>query len=318
MVKVEVDLPGRFSGELELEPITVVIGRPRSGKTTLLRLICNALYMSLVGKVPRDLKQLLRTVEFRDVLRPISLSEGEGEMVVECSKEDDISCTSIGGIANGRVLFIPTEVELIIKFGYTPPFEPYMEFGNLINKLRAGMVEAERTCYNEYGDVIRSDEVRLVARGGELYEVVGDREVEVMYSSTAVAKLNVLERALYWGLLDEYDYILMDNPEAGLHPHSMAKLALLIHALGSCGKRIIVATHDLIFIDMLRHVDQLNRMLKANVRPVDIALYVIEGTTIRRYDTTASYIRDYTEYIYIVYGYEPLYQDEETAIFRKL
>ena len=313
---VRVYIPGRLEGELELAPVTVLLGLPRSGKTTLLRILYDAVYYAQHRRPPRDLILLVKSVSTREEEWELAsfrdCENCDPKLTVTCSRD---GCSFTGWL-NARPLFIPTEVELIVKYGYFPSLEPYFEFGNLVNTLRAGVYE-KPSCTGGYEAVLASrPESKLVVRGGELYEVVGDVSVEIYNSSTTVAKLGLLEEVFRRGLLDEYTHILLDNPESGLHPLGQARLALLIHALANCGKRVVVATHDLIFVDMLTRVEYVNKIVGADVKPADVALYAIEDGRLKRYEAYASYIRDYTPYIYVLYGYEVEEKGEDYVVFK--
>jgi len=313
---VKIYIPGRLEGELELAPVTVLLGLPRSGKTTLLRVIYDAIYYVQYGRPPRDLILLLKSVSTREEeWELVSFRECENcnpRLTVTCNKE---RCTYLGRLS-ARPLFIPTEVELVVKYGYFPSLEPYFEFGNLVNTLRAGVYERP-SCTGGYESVLANKPERiLVVRGGELYEVVGDVSVEIYNSSTTVAKLGLLEETFRRGLLDEYTHLLLDNPESGLHPLGQAKLALLAHAMANCGQTVVVATHDLIFVDMLTRVEYVNKIIGADVEPADVAIYAIEDGRLKRYETYASYIRDYTPYIYALYGYEVEEKGEDYMTFK--
>jgi len=313
---IRVYIPGRLKGELELAPVTVLLGLPQSGKTTLLRVLYDAVYYAQHRRPPRDLILLVKSVSTREEeWELVSFRDCEScdpKLAVTCSKE---RCTYLGGLI-ARPLFIPTEVELIVKYGYLPPLEPYFEFGSFVNTLRAG-VYSRPSCTGGYEVVMANrPESRLVVRGGELYEVVGDMAIEIYNSSTTVAKFGLLEEAFKRGLLDEYTHIFLDNPESGLHPLGQAKLALLVHAMANCGQTMVVATHDLIFVDMLTRVEYVNKIVGADVEPADVAIYAIEDGMLKRYEAYASYIRDYTPYIYALYGYEVEERGEDYVAFK--
>jgi len=313
---IRVYIPGRLEGELELAPVTVLLGLPRSGKTTLLRIIYDAVYYAQHHRPPRDLILLVKSVAAREEeWELVSFRDCETcspKLSVMCSRD---GCNFAGGLS-ARPLFIPTEVELVVKYGYLPSLEPYLEFGNLVNMLRAGVYE-KPSCTGGYEAVLANrPESRLVVRGGELYEVVGDMGIEIYNSSTSVAKLGLLEEVFKRGLLNDYTHILLDNPESGLHLVGQAKLALLAHAMANCGKTVVVATHDLVFVDMLTRVEYVNKIVGADIEPADVAIYAIEDGRLKRYETYASYIRDYTPYIYALYGYEVEEKGEDYVAFK--
>jgi len=316
-VWARVRLPGRIEGELELAPVTVIMGLPRSGKTALLKLLYGA----------------MRGVKYADLRFPAHAfgfdapSDGEFELVSlrgckECEPQLSLVCSRDGCRVVGRLdvkpLLVPADAEAVVRY-YFAPFAPwhYFQFEHLVSDLRIGS-SRQPACTGGYEEVLASmPEPKLVSRDGKLYEALGDVLVDIRDASTTTAKLGVLEESLRRGLLDEYTHIFLDSPDAGLHPLSQAKLALLMHALANCGKTVVVATHNVMFVDMLTRTDYVNKMLKADVKPADVAIYAIEDGRIKRYEPYASYIRDYTPYIYALYGYSPVEWGKDYMVLRR-
>jgi len=313
----KVYLPGRLEGELELAPITVIVGPPRSGKTVLLKTLYNALYFAEHEVDPFVLAYIVSVPTPQDgELELVSLRSCEN-----CSPQLSLTCGRGGcrvvGRPGARPLFVPAYVEAVVKhYRYLPLFTHDLELDNLIERLHAGSNKAP-ACTGGYEEVLaNAPEPELAAEDGRLYEVIRGTLVDIYNTSTTSAKLGVLEGAFKRGLLDEYTHIFFDSPDAGLHPLSQAKLALLMHALANCGKAVVLATHNVIFVDMLTRVERVNEMVGANVKPADVALYAIEGGRLKRYEAYASYIRDYTPYIYALYGYEAEEKGEDYAVFK--
>jgi len=231
-----------------------------------------------------------------------------------CGRE---GCRAVGRL-DAKPLFVPADAETVVRY-YGIPFAPwhYLEFERLVKKLRVGS-SRQPVCTGGYEEVLAGmPEPKLVAKDGKLYETLGDVLVDVYDASTTTAKLGLLEESLRRGLLDRYTHIFFDSPDAGLHPLSQAKLALMMHALANCGKTVVVATHSVMFVDMLTRTDYVNRMVGASVKPADVAIYAIEDGKIKRYESYVSYIRDYTPYIYALYGYSPVEWGEDYMAFRK-
>ncbi|AFA39169.1 hypothetical protein Pogu_1142 [Pyrobaculum oguniense TE7] len=291
-MKVNVNIQGRLSGELELAPVTVLVGPPRSGKTTLLRLIFDTLYADYFGYEPSELGAINSAVIEIEGLK-LTCEDGQ------CSRERYSE-----KLKRLNPFYLPTEYELLLKFGMWPPYESYETLRNAWLKLflRAG----QSRCADEYLKVIKGDglegkfEFRRV--GFHIYEILENLEVPLFISSTTVVKLGALENLFLKGVLDEYDVFLLDNPEVSLHPLAQARLALLIHSLANCDKIVVVASHDVLFVDMLRRVDDVNKIFGSEIRASDVAIYNIVDGKIKRVDTLASYLENYTEYIYAVYG----------------
>jgi len=323
---VRVRLPGRVEGEMELAPVTVVMGLPRSGKTALLRALYGSMYYAYVRNTlrpklqypPRDLLLLAKSVETReDEWELASFRDCEScepRLSVVCSRD---GCTLNGQWIGVKPLFIPSEVDYVMKHIVCDGSDLYSGVAELVASLLWGIYEKPK-CTGGYETVLdRMPEPKLVTRDGQLYEVVGSSAVEISNSSTTTAKLGVLEESLRRGLLDRYTHIFFDNPDAGLHPLSQAKLALMMHALANCGKTVVVATHNVMFVDMLTRTDYVSRMVGASVKPASVAIYAIEDGRIKRYESYASYIRDYTPYIYALYGYSPVEWGKDYMVLRK-
>lgn len=288
-MKVKIEIQGRLSGEVELAPVTIVVGPPRSGKTTLFRLIFDALYANYYGNEPAEL----------GLVRSATIEIDNLKLVCE-----DYECAKYGYTERLKPFYLPTEYELLLKFGGWPPFESYEPLRSAWIKMSLPPKQLE--CANEYLKVVTGDKLEgkfdFRRRGFENYEVLKNLEVPLILSSTTVVKLGALENMFLRGVLDEFDVFLMDNPEVALHPLAQARLALLIHSLAGCGKTVLVATHDLLFVDMLRRVYYVNKIFGSEIKASDIAIYNIVKGKIEKIDVLASYIENYTEYILKVYG----------------
>ncbi len=59
MPKVKVNIPGLMQGEIELEGITILMGSPMAGKTTLLRLIYDLTYVKKNLVIPQELYHIV-------------------------------------------------------------------------------------------------------------------------------------------------------------------------------------------------------------------------------------------------------------------
>lgn len=292
-MKVNVNIQGRLSGKIELAPVSVIVGPPMSGKTTLLRLIFDTLYADYYGNEPSELATIKSAVIEIEGLK-LTCEDGQ------CSRERYSEMKRL------NPFYLPTEYELLLKFGMWPPYESYEPLRNAWLKLflRAG----QSRCAKEYLKVVEGDKLEgkfdFRRVGFLVYEIAENGEVPLIISSTTVVKLGALENLFLRGILDEYDVFLLDNPEVSLHPLAQARLALLIHSLANCDKIVVVATHDLLFVDMLRRVDDVNKIFGSEVKASDMAIYNIVEGKIKRVDTLASYLENYTEYIFAVYGAE--------------
>lgn len=323
---VKVDIPGRLSGKFRLAPVTVIMGPPRSGKTTLLKLIYSAFYAASRGVVPAELQYYLESVEALRISFCFKEEECEKEapaLELVCTKNEERGC-SLKGAADIRPFYLPPEYELLVKYNIWLPHESYSALMstwiNLVHDVKRILPQTAPECVKEYLKVVEGDALEgkfeFRSRGWQVYEVAHNAKVPFTISSTTVAKLGVLEQMFIRGLTSEYDIFLFDNPEAGLHPLGQARLALLIHSLATCEKKVVVATHDVMFLDMLRRTEDVNRIFNTDLE-AEASLYMISEGKIEEVDTATSYIKDYTEYIYAVYGYDVKKAGDGAAVARK-
>jgi predicted ATPase len=103
---------------------------------------------------------------------------------------------------------------------------------------------------------------------------------------------------------DELSLLLLEDPDAGLHPKLMKKLALLLYKIAT-DNIVIVETHSLTFIDMLRNIDKIARELNEETELVEISLVVTRKAgkrfKIENIDPLSSYIESYTDEILTIY-----------------
>jgi len=103
---------------------------------------------------------------------------------------------------------------------------------------------------------------------------------------------------------DELSFLLLEDPDAGLHPKLMKKLALLLYKI-AMDNIVIIETHDLAFIDMLRNIDKIARELNEEIELVEISLVVTRKAgnryKIENIDPASSYIESYVDEILTIY-----------------
>jgi len=113
------------------------------------------------------------------------------------------------------------------------------------------------------------------------------------------AKLKALE-----SFRDKISFLLLEDPDAGLHPKTMKRLTLLLHKIAT-DNIVIVETHDLSFIDMLRNIDKIARELNEETGLVEISLVVTRKAgnryKIENIDPLSSYIESYVDEILTIY-----------------
>ncbi|MQL56602.1 hypothetical protein, partial [Acidianus ambivalens] len=132
-MKFKINLSNFIFGEMEIKDITLIMGMPRTGKTTILRLLYDIIYYANNGVLPAELLSIINAFDISSA--EITLEN----FTVTCTKEEEASCKP-GGQAkrNEKALYIPVEIEEIVKFRLVPPFESYYSFMELLFKILSG------------------------------------------------------------------------------------------------------------------------------------------------------------------------------------
>ncbi|WP_054843820.1 hypothetical protein [Vulcanisaeta souniana] len=88
-----------------------------------------------------------------------------------------------------------------------------------------------------------------------IIEHVAGATIDVAYSSSYVNILLTLEAFMLNEYIHEGSLVLIDNIDSYLHPAmGQDKLALMLWAMVNNGVTVVLSTHDLIFLDTLRHI----------------------------------------------------------------
>ncbi|MEM1731450.1 MAG: AAA family ATPase [Ignisphaera sp.] len=305
ILKVKVEVGSLLRGELFIDGIAVLIGPPRSGKSLLLRLMYDTLYYAEKKVQPMDLSLIAsEIIKDNEVIK----MDIEGVAEVVCNNIESRGTCDVNPYTEyiPKPLYIPSSVEDIIKYGYIPPFEPFMEFLNLVNLLKIGFVDINNEdmkkiidTISQHDKMLRSVSLRTVR--SRLYEELSDRIIPIELSSSAVVKLGVLEEAMVRGLLKRYGVVLMDEPESNLHPTEVLRLALLMHCIARRSK-VVVVTHDFLFLDAVTRPEKLNSIFATNIEPANVRLYILRDGAIHEINKVSSIIKGYTDDILKLYG----------------
>lgn len=88
-----------------------------------------------------------------------------------------------------------------------------------------------------------------------IIEKIAGAEIDITYSSSYVNTLLMLEALMLNEYIRENSLVLIDNIDSYLHPAmGQDKLALILWAMVNNGIIVMLSTHDLIFLDTLRHI----------------------------------------------------------------
>jgi energy-coupling factor transporter ATP-binding protein EcfA2 len=313
-VLIDVEIRGK-SGDtklmscrnMELKKMNIIMGPQRSGKTTLLRLLFNAVYARLNGlDTTRDLygmayNYLTGKLRYGSITLEICNEEKydydreecrEAMLKLECTGGEEVSCDVEGEskLPFDGVIFIPTEFEALIKYALLPLSEPYETLRTYyLNLLRSG-VKLEKPL-----GILDEAFKEIIVKRNRIIEVVDGAEIDISYSSSYVTTLYLLRIIL--DKVPDNSLILIDNIDSYLHPEAMEKLALMLWKLAE-KNIVVVATHDLIFEEALIHADNYAKKYGVDVHVDfdDISLTVLKpwGECVKK-DPRTSVIDTYTD-----------------------
>ncbi|MFP3203784.1 MAG: hypothetical protein RXR43_16740 [Sulfolobus sp.] len=301
MPKVKVSIPGLIEGEIELEGITILMGSPMTGKTTLLRLIYDLTYAKKNSVIPLELFYIAN-----EFLEKGTMEIALEDFKIECNKEEteNPACRmSKSSIAYNAILF-PSEMEYIIKYNYSPAyFESYNEFMNLINKLRAGTSGYYKIRIPDLIETeIASENYRLV----EKIKKIDKKSISIDISSSTATKLGFIVKVVAEGLLPDpkSTILLFDDPQTNMHTEYQIKLAYILNKLAEIGYKILVTTHDLNFLTILACSNSIPEVMKLEeFKPQTKNLYIIDSSRqIQDYSLLSSSIPTYTDTLYKLYS----------------
>ena len=295
-LEVRVSLP-QVTGTINVRGITILFGPPGSGKTWILKSIFGALYSTENKIVPSEFSLLRGGLS-------VSIRRGVEEVRLYCADESEGVNCSYEGYVGVSPLYVPSFAEAIIKYLWAPPYESYEEFRKLVIKYITRPTPKPSCDLSNYHMLVEKlgGWYRFKKVSVQLYELVDRQsggELLIQESASTVARLGFLENAV--GFLEEYDLLLLDDPEAGLHPKAVMRLAAFLHTLASCGINILVATHSSHFVDMLNRMDNIADIYEVKLETAPLSLYVVVDGKIKEYDLLSSYIEDYTEYLLAPY-----------------
>jgi ABC-type lipoprotein export system ATPase subunit len=97
-----------------------------------------------------------------------------------------------------------------------------------------------------------------------------------MYSASSYLRSGLLINILSY-LANEQPLILIGEPDIGLHPQAKKQLALFLHVIAKNGTLIVLVTHDLLFLDMLRRIGKIAGELGVDIEPANMALIITEN-----------------------------------------
>ncbi len=331
MERIELASLGQIrEADISFGDLTVFVGEQASGKSILLQLL--KLFLD-AGDITRTLKKhgfdwQKNTDNF------LSLYFGEGMQTIWNPDEttvtvDKIDFTPRKALSRRRkdenLFLIPAHRVVTLKDGWPRAFtdytisDPYVvkEFSEQLRLLmEAGLGSGERAIFPQVGRMnktirdaigksifgeaeVRLDRSRLRKR--IILEVAGS-QLPFMVWSTGQREFTPLLLGLYWLMpsgkarkKDNINWVIIEEPEMGLHPQAISALLLIFLELLRRGYKVIVSTHSAQILELIWAIrfiaksdsapTRLRQLLdlNANAYSYDLTETILDGKTFRTY-----------------------------------
>jgi energy-coupling factor transporter ATP-binding protein EcfA2 len=299
--------------DLELGDLTVLVGPQGSGKSIALQLF-------KLGHDKYEIVSALRDAAevFDDPSRFLDLYLGRGmgnglraDTIIEVDSKpiniDRISRTHRSA-DTGRVFYIPAQRALLLADGYPVPFKRLTQdtpavarlFSETLFKLFGtrrdeALFPVERELKNDYRDAIdeavyHGGRVRIdEADGRYRLSLAFDDKTTLPFMTWTAGQREFTP--LLFGLyhlipprsktkVDGIDWVVIEEPEMGLHPQALSVVLLLVLELLWRGYRVIVSTHAPLVLDVVFTL----RTLAERTQRAPASLF--EAFGIRKYPAT--------------------------------
>jgi hypothetical protein len=268
---------GFLEGSGDLGDITIIMGRPRSGKSLFLRYL-----FSLFAK-DRELAEFVSS----EILEPggrVRLEVGDNSL--DCSKptEDEETATCIINTIRGEKAYLFYEGWLFTA-----------KYGRELLRLRK-VADVMRELLEKIAETrgrFRYD-IRYRRHTMEWIERVDGQELRFDVSSSAVVTVGILERALQ---LDAW--LLLDGTLDDLFPDEVLYLA---GVAASSNARIVVATHSPWVLDAFRCSRIVARHLGMPAGQKSVKSYDFTGGVITEIGLSAKTYGNVFERLYVLCG----------------
>lgn len=275
------------NAEVEFGDLTVLVGPQATGKSLLLQWFKVALDL---GEIVNALREAGHDVQARSSLIDLTFGEGMGAAWTEglTSIQFDgrpVSVTSRKRRPVGSVLFIPAHRALLLSEGWPAPFlklnadvpvvarlfsqNLYLRFSG---RQASALFPVERILKEEYRELID----RAVFHGGRveldkqglgyrLRLAYGERiKLPFMTWTAGQREFTPLLLGLYHVLpprsqkkREEIDWVIVEEPEMGLHPQGIAVFMLLVLDMLWRGYKVVLSTHSPLVLDVVWAIRQL-------------------------------------------------------------
>jgi energy-coupling factor transporter ATP-binding protein EcfA2 len=293
MPKLQVDHFAQIEhAEIEFGDLTVLVGPQASGKSLILQWLKMAIDH---GEVVNSLKEAGHDVKSQSNILDLTFGEGMSRAWKDhetAVKYDGLNILPSGWMRNarkqaeGRVFFIPAHRALLLAEGWPAPFMKlnadtpvvarlfsqnlYLRFSG---RQQSSLFPVDRILKKQYRDLI--DEA--VFHGGRIdlekegfrynlrlrYE---DLSLPFMTWTAGQREFTPLLLGLYHVLpprqikkLDGVDWVVIEEPEMGLHPRAISAIMMLVLELMWRGYRVVVSTHSPLILDIVWAIQRIHQ-----------------------------------------------------------
>jgi predicted ATPase len=272
-------LENRFlEGSGDLSDITIIMGRPKSGKSLFL------LYLFSLFVKDRELAQFVSS----EILEPggrVTLKIGNNALICsKLAKENETIATCYIDMVGGKKAYLFYEGWLFTaKYG-----RELLRFQKITDAMRELFDKvSEMKGKYRYDIRYRRETMRWIER-------VDGRELRFGISSSAVVAVGILERALQ---LDAW--LLLDGTLDYLFPEEVLYLA---GVAASSNARIVVATHSPWVLDAFRCSRTVAEHLRMPVMRKSVKAYDFTEGEIKEIGLSAKTYGDVFEKLYVLCG----------------
>ncbi|MDT7887911.1 MAG: AAA family ATPase [Desulfurococcales archaeon] len=314
MYNVRFILGDLSEGEFNTKDLTVLMGPPGSGKTALMRIIHNA--VSLYRKdleiyVDSELREFANIFEKIEI--EINSEDYEERLIIKCAggkSFEEAACDSEGSREFKRQTYmIPHYFDPVLRFTLFFPFQGSdMKFMLIASKmLNEGLpprnIPSElKEILNKLGDKLYSNRFKI--RFKRFFETINGKEIPASISAASFLRVGLLIHILLYIARDE-PLVMLDEPDIGLHPSAVKQLALFLHILARKNMPIIVATHNLFFLDALRNINKIFSEFDLDLEPAEMSLVIMRKVRKKfkaeNIDPASSNIESYVNEILKIY-----------------
>lgn len=216
------------------------------------------------SKLKKDRAYILLSEKLKEVwkgndLKNISLKE-YGEQII--GKE--VSITPIPHFVQ-KVVYIDTPIVVGEPIG---PFEVNSQWKDLNTLLRR---QAESKYSKEIDDIIKNEilhgDASVVEDAYGRREIVYNRsdgkQFNLLGCATGVKSFSILQLLIKNGFIDKHTLVILDEPEAHLHPQwivEYARMVVMIHK--AIGTKFFIASHSTDMVSAIRYIAEKEQCLK--------------------------------------------------------